>query len=275
MNPKDLTVIEHIEELRKRLFVCAIFFILSLIVSFYFAKPIIKYIQYSEQAEQLTLNAFNVGDPLTVYLEVTFIVALIFTSPILLYQLWAFITPGLHETERKATLKYIPYAFLLFVVGLAFGYYVLFPNVMNFMMQLSEDLEIQQTIGINEYFGFLFKLVVPFGIIFELPVVMLFLARLGILNPQLMVKIRKYAYFVLFVLAVLVAPPDIISYILISIPLFVLYEISIVIARIGYKKYRVAEEMRIQEEKEIAQKIQVEDLLAEQRRQIEEMTNRQ
>ncbi|HWK23953.1 MAG TPA: twin-arginine translocase subunit TatC [Ureibacillus sp.] len=273
MNPKELTVIEHIEELRKRLFICAFFFVLALIVSFYFAKPIIKYIQYSEQAEQLTLNAFNVGDPLTVYLEVTFIVALMITSPIILYQLWAFITPGLHETERKATLKYIPYAFLLFVVGLAFGYYILFPNVMNFMMQLSQDLEIQQTIGINEYFGFLFKLVVPFGVIFELPVVMLFLARLGILNPQLMAKFRKYSYFVLFVLAVLVAPPDIISYILISIPLFILYEVSIVIARIGYKKYQVAEEKRIQEEKELAQKIQVEELLAEQRRQIEEMTN--
>ncbi len=275
MNPKELTLIEHIEELRKRLLICAISFVLALIVSFYFAKPIIKYIQLSEQAEQLTLNAFNVGDPLTVYLEVTFIVALIITSPIILYQLWAFITPGLHETERKATLKYIPYAFLLFVVGLAFGYYILLPNVMNFMMQLSDDLDIQQTIGINEYFGFLFKLVVPFGVIFELPVVMLFLARLGILNPQLMVKFRKYAYFVLFVIAVLVAPPDIISYIMISIPLFILYEISIIIARIGFKKYQVAEELRIQEEKEMEQKIQVEELLAEQRRQIEEMSNKQ
>lgn len=276
MNPKELTVIEHIDELRKRLMLCAFFFVLALIVSFYFAKPIIKAIQHTgEEAQQLTLNAFNVGDPLAVYLEVTFIVALIITSPIILYQLWAFITPGLHETERTATLKYIPYAFLLFLVGLAFGYYILFPNVMNFMMSLSNDLDIQQTIGINEYFRFLFKLVVPFGLIFELPVVTLFLARLGILNPNLMVKFRKYSYFVLFVLAVLVAPPDIISYILISIPLFILYEISIVIARMGYKKYQLAEEKRIQEEKEEAQKIQVEELLAEQRRQIEEMTKQQ
>lgn len=275
MNPKELTVIEHIEELRKRLFICAVFFVLALIVSFYFAKPIIRFIQISEEAQELTLNAFKVGDPLTVYLEVTFIVATIITSPIILYQLWAFITPGLHEMERKATLKYIPYAFLLFIGGLAFGYFILFPNVLHFMMTLSNDLDIQQTIGINEYFSFLFKLVVPFGLIFELPVVMLFLARLGILNPQLMVKFRKYSYFVLFVIAVLVAPPDIISYIMISIPLFVLYEVSIIIARIGYRKYQVAEEKRIQEEKEAAQKIQVEQLLAEQRRQIEKMSNHQ
>lgn len=272
MNPRELTVIEHIEELRKRLFICAAFFVVALIGSFYVAEPIIKYIQHNGEAEKITLNAFNVGDPLTVYLEVTFVVALVITSPILLYQLWAFITPGLHETERKATLKYIPYSFLLFIGGLAFGYFILFPNVMNFMMKLSNDLEIEQTIGINEYFSFLFKLVVPFGVIFQLPVVMLFLARLGILNPQLMVKFRKYSYFVLFVLAVFLAPPDLISNLLIAIPLFILYEISIVIARIGYKKYEAAEILRMQEEKQAEQTLQVEQALAEQRRQIEEMS---
>lgn len=271
MNPKELTVIEHMEELRKRLFISAIFFILALFVGFYLAKPIIKYIQYSEEAEQLTLNAFNVTDPLAVYLQVTFIISFILTSPVLLYQLWAFITPGLHETERKATLKYIPYAFLLFIGGLAFAYYVLFPNVMNFMMGLSNDLEIQQTIGINEYFSFLFQLVVPFGIVFQLPVVTLFLARLGILNPDLMVKFRKYSYFVLIVIAVLLAPPDFISNLIIALPLLAIYEISIVIARIGYRKYLKAEELRVEEERVEAEREQVERLLAEQRRQIEEV----
>ncbi|CAM5206914.1 Sec-independent protein translocase protein TatC OS=Ureibacillus acetophenoni OX=614649 GN=tatC PE=3 SV=1 [Ureibacillus acetophenoni] len=274
MNPKELTVIEHIEELRNRLVVCAVIFVLSLFVGFYFAEPVIKFIQYrSIESEQLTLNAFNVTDPLAVYLQVTFLISLVITSPVILYQLWAFITPGLHESERKATLKYIPYAFLLFMGGLAFAYFVLFPSVLQFMMNLSERLEIQQTIGINKYFSFLFKLVVPFGFIFELPVVTLFLSRLGVLNPALMSKFRKYSYFVLFVIAVLLAPPDIVSYILISIPLFVLYEISIIIARIGYKKFLQAEEQRQQEEKEESQRQQVEALLAEQRRQIENMSN--
>src|SRR5690606_9204550 len=143
-----------------------------------------------------------------------------------------------------------PYSFLLFIAGLLFSYYILFPNLMKFMMNLSERLNIQQTIGINEYFSFLFKLVIPFGFIFQLPVVMLFLARLGILNPALMVKFRKYSYFVLFVFAVLLSPPDLVSYILFSIPLFVLYEFSIVIARFGYKKFSIAEELRIKEEEE-------------------------
>ncbi|QBK24567.1 twin-arginine translocase subunit TatC [Ureibacillus thermophilus] len=284
MDPKELPVIEHIEELRKRLIICAIFFMIALFAGFYFAEPIIKYIQYDaepfieyfqpdyEQSnEGVTLNAFKVTDPLTVYLEVTFFVALILTSPVILYQLWAFIAPGLYEKERKATLKYIPYAFILFIAGILFGYFILFPNVMDFMMSLNERLGIQPTIGINEYFGFLFKLVIPFGLLFQLPVITLFLSRLGVLNPIWMVKFRKYSYFVLFVIAVLISPPDLISYILMSIPLFVLYEISIVIAKIGYRKYEKSEEQRLKAEKEEEQRQQVEAALAEQRRQMEQI----
>lgn len=274
MNPKELTVIEHIEELRSRLFVTALFFVLALVGSFFLTEPIIKFIQGSDEASQYTLNAFTPTDPLAVFLKVMFVVAFVLTSPILLYQLWSFITPGLHETERKATLKYIPFAFILFLLGIGFSYFVLFPYVMNFMMNLSSQLEIESTIGINEYFSFLFTLVLPFGIIFQLPVVTLFLARIGLLNPQLMVKFRKYSYFFLFVLAAFLAPPDLISNLIVAVPLFILYELSIVISRVGYKKYVDAEEMRQKEEQEAEQQFQVETLLAEQRRQIEEMNSK-
>lgn len=272
MNSKEQTVLEHMEELRKRLMIVAIFFIAALFVGFYTAKPLINYIQFSENAENLTLNAFKVSDPLTVYLQVTVVVALIIVSPILLYQLWAFITPGLHERERKATLKYIPYAFLLGIGGMAFAYYVLFPFVMRFMIGLAEDLSINQVIGINAYFSFLFKLIIPFGILFQLPVVTLFLSRLGILNPTLMIQVRKYAYFVLIVISVLIAPPDFVSNVIIAVPLFILYELSIVISRVGYKKYEVAEAERVQEELERERELQVEELLEAQRREIEELS---
>lgn len=274
MNPKELTIIEHIEELRSRLLVTALFFVLALVGSFFLTEPIIKFVQGSDEASQFTLNAFTPTDPLAVFLKVMFIVALVLTSPILLYQLWSFITPGLHEKERKATLKYIPYAFFLFLLGISFSYFVLFPYVMNFMASLSTQLQINQTIGINEYFSFLLTLVLPFGIIFQLPVVTLFLARIGLLNPQLMVKFRKYSYFVLFVLAAILAPPDFVSNLIVAVPLFILYEISIIISRAGYKKYVAAEEMRKQEEQEAEQQMQVETLLAEQRRQIQEMNSK-
>ena len=142
---------------------------------------------------------------------------------------------------------------------------------MRFMVELSIDLELETIISINEYFSFLFKLVLPFGIIFQLPVITLFLARLGILDPQLMVKFRKYSYFVLLVIAVFLAPPDLVSNILVALPLFVLYEISLIIAKIGYRKFLIAEEIRVKEEAEVEQQNQVEALLEAQRRQIEEM----
>lgn len=271
MNTNELTVLEHIEELRKRLFVTAIFFVITFIIGFYVAKPIIRFIQHSEQAEQFVLNASNPSDPLTVYLSVAFIIGLILVSPVLLFQLWLFISPGLLETERKATVKYIPYAFILFLVGIAFSYFILFPNVMRFMVDLSKDLEIETIVNINDYFSFLFKLVIPFGLIFQLPVLTLFLARLGILNPKLMVKFRKYSYFALFVLAVLLAPPDVISNVLIAIPLFILYEVSIVIAKLGYRKFLIAEKKRMAEEMKKEQDEQVEKLLEQQRKQLEQM----
>ena len=97
---------------------------------------------------------FNVLDPIMIYLKVIVFIAFIVISPVIMYQLWSFISPGLHETERRATLNYIPFTFFLFVGGIAFSYFVLLPYVMKFMMNLSTELGITQTIGINEYFTF-------------------------------------------------------------------------------------------------------------------------
>ena len=132
------------------------------------------------------------------------------------------------------------------------------------MMNLSTELDITQTIGINEYFTFLFQLLIPFGIVFQLPVVLLFLTRLGILDPKTLVKIRKYAYFVLFVIAAFITPPDLLSHMFVTVPLFALYEISIFISRFGHRKYLKAEQQR-----------QFEEAKAEQQRQIDEVNEQQ
>lgn len=276
MERRELTVVEHLEELRKRLFTVALFFVAAMIAGFFIAEPIIRYIQYSDEAQQLTLNAFSPLDPLAIYFQVIFIVAFVLSSPVLLYQLWSFIRPGLHEQEQKATLAYIPFIFLLFLGGLAFSYYVLFPFVMRFTFELSNRLDITQTIGIHEYFSFLFKLTLPFGFLFQLPVVLLFLARIGVLNPDTMLKMRKYAYFALFVAAAIIAPPELISHLIVSVPLFILYEVSIIISRVGYRKFLKAEAQRLHEQqlrdeelREQEQRQLIEEALAEQRRQIE------
>ncbi len=258
MKDKNLTVIEHIDEIRKRLMVIVVFFVIAVIGSFFIAKPIIKLLQAEAGYEEF--HAFNVVDPIALYLKVIIFLAVVLISPVIMYQFWSFISPGLHETERRVTLSYIPFAFILLLVGIGFSYFVLVPFVMNFMKELSGELGITQTVGINEYFTFLFQILIPFGIVFQLPIVLLFLSRLGILNPNKLVKIRKVAYFVLFIIAAFITPPDIMSHLLVTVPLFALYEISIIICRVGYRKFLKAEEKR-----------KLEEIKAEQQRQIDEV----
>lgn len=250
MNDKNLTIIEHIDEFRKRLIVIVVFFVVAVIGSFFLAKPLIQFLQFDGEVRNIALNAFNVIDPIAIYLKVIIFIAILIISPIIMYQFWAFISPGLLDRERRVTLSYIPFSFLLSLGGIAFAYFILLPYVMRFMMNLSDDLGIIQTIGINEYFGFLFQLTIPFAIVFQLPVVLLFLTRLGILNPATLVKVRKFAYFGLFVVAAFITPPDLMSHLFVTVPLFILYEISIIISRVGYRKYLRSEQQRQIEEVE-------------------------
>lgn len=271
MNANNQTVIEHIEELRKRLYFAVVFFVIAVVGAFFLAEPLIHFLQSSETAQSFSLNAFRITDSIKIYFQMIFYIALLLTSPIILYQLWAFISPGLYEKERTVTLSYIPFTFILFVAGIVFSYFILFPYVLNFMIDLSARLGVQLTIGINEYFSFLFQVTIPFGVIFQLPIVLLFFARLGILNPQVMTKNRKYAYFALFVIAAMITPPDLMSHLIVTVPMFLLYEFSVWVAKIGYRKYLKSEELRLKEEQEAEQKRQIEEALEQQRRQIEEL----
>ncbi|MGN7409111.1 MULTISPECIES: twin-arginine translocase subunit TatC [unclassified Sporosarcina] len=274
MEERTLTIIEHIEEIRKRLITIVVFFAVAVIGGFLLAKPLIKFLQSNGPAADLPLNAFNVIDPIAIYLKVVVFIGIIIILPIIMYQFWAFVSPGLLETERRVTLSYIPFAFILFLSGIAFSYYVLLPYVIKFMETLSADLGITQTIGINQYFSFLFQILLPFGFVFQLPVVLLFLSRLGFLNPNVLSKFRKVAYFVLFVIAAFITPPDLVSHLFVTVPLFLLYEVSIIIARVGYKKFLKAEEKRRVEEEEAERVRLFAEAKAEQQRQIDEVNAR-
>ncbi|WP_033826910.1 twin-arginine translocase subunit TatC [Bacillus andreraoultii] len=241
MEKNELTVYEHLVEMRKRLIYVIAFFTLTMIGSFFLAEPLIVYLQHTDEAAKLDLNAFRLTDPLKIYMQFIFVIACVLTAPFILYQLWAFISPGLYEREKKVTLSYIPISVILFLAGISFSYFILFPFVIRFMGQLGGRMEINPVIGINEYFQFLFQITLPFGLLFQLPVIILFLTRLGIITPIFLSKVRKYAYFILLVIAALITPPDILSHMMVTLPLFLLYEISIWISKFAYRK-RVREE---------------------------------
>lgn len=193
MKVNQMSLLEHIAELRKRLLVVALAFVVFFIAGFFLAKPMIVYLQKTDEAKELTLNAFNLTDPLFVFMQFAFIIGIVLTSPIILYQLWAFVSPGLYEKERKVTLSYIPISILLFLAGLSFSYYILFPFVVDFMKRISQDLNVNQVIGINEYFHFLLQLTIPFGLLFQMPVILMFLTRLGIVTPMFLAYHKRRA----------------------------------------------------------------------------------
>lgn len=239
---------EHFEELRKRLLTVMYFFVAALFGGFFLAKPLIYQMQNAPWTENVQMHAFQVTDPLKIYLIVIVAVAFIIILPVILYQLWSFISPGLYEKERRVTLLYIPVVMLLMLAGLAFSYFIVVPYVIRFTFDLSVEMGIETTIGINQYFGFLFRTILPFGFIFQMPVLVLFLTQLGIITPMFLRKNRKYAYFIMFVVAALIAPPDIMTHILLTVPMIILYEVSIYISKIGYRRYLKAEQQQLEDE---------------------------
>ncbi|KYD32131.1 MULTISPECIES: twin-arginine translocase subunit TatC [Anoxybacillaceae] len=241
MDDKEMSVYEHLGELRKRLIIVLVFFVIALIASFFFVEPVILYLQRTDEAKELTMNAFRLTDPIKIYFQFAFVLAFVLTAPVLLYQIWAFVSPGLYEKERRVTLSYIPISIFLFLAGISFAYFILFPFVVRFMQNLASRLGIHQVIGINEYFEFLLHLILPFGIVFQLPVVVMFLTRLGLITPMLLIKVRKYAYLALLILAAVITPPDVLSQVIVMIPLSILYEVSIWISKIAYRKALLAQ----------------------------------
>ncbi|MFZ0446794.1 MAG: twin-arginine translocase subunit TatC [Bacillus sp. (in: firmicutes)] len=238
----EYTLVEHLAELRKRLIIVAVTFILSLTTGFILAPRLLTFIKKQPTAMHVEWNIFGYTDGLMIYLNCALILSLLITLPIALHQIWLFVKPGLSENESKGTIMFIPASFLLFLAGISFSYFLLFPLMLNFMSNINESIGAIETYGMKQYFTFMFNLLLPVGIVFELPVVILFLTKLGIVTPDKLRKMRKIAYFILVVVGVSISPPDFISDILIIIPLLLLFEISIWVSSASLKRKLANEE---------------------------------
>ncbi|AZS14100.1 twin-arginine translocase subunit TatC [Paenibacillus lutimineralis] len=245
---KSETIVEHLSELRRRLIYVALVFTFVLVAAFFVVHPIYQYLTINSiTGVEIKLNAFSFWDGVGVYMKIAMVVALGITLPFTLYQIWAFVSPGLRPRERKATLRYIPYVFLCFLIGIAFGYFVVFPLAMKFTAGLNKELGLIETYGMADYFKFLMNIVFPISLLFELPIVILFLTQLRLLTPTLLRKMRRVAYFILVVISVMITPADLFSAFLVLIPLIILYEISVLLSSRVHKKQLAADAKRAEE----------------------------
>jgi len=243
----DMNLVDHLAELRTRLIVTAIIFIAFFIVGFIYVKDI--YWFFVNDID-LVLTVISPTEIIWIYFSMAGLVAVVGTLPVLTYQIWAFIKPGLMPHERKATIGYIPGIFILFILGLMFGYVIFIQLIMPFLLSLNDGM-FNIMFTVDRYFKFLFRVTVPFAVLFELPVIAMFLTSLGVLTPDFMTKNRKYAYFILIVIGVLITPPDFVLQIVVAIPLIILYEISIHLSRIVYRK-KMRKHEKYMEENELS-----------------------
>ncbi|WP_066313201.1 twin-arginine translocase subunit TatC [Bacillus sp. FJAT-29814] len=230
MEDKELQLVDHLEELRKRIIISALAFVVFFIVGFIYVGDIYKW--FVGDTKLLVLGP---SDIMWIYFMLAGVVAIAGTIPVLALQIWLFVKPALKPLERKITLSYIPALFLLFIGGLAFGYFAIFPMVLKFLISMGQDMFVTNFTA-ERYFNFILNMTLPFGVLFELPVVVMFLTSMGIINPFVLARVRKYAYFVLVLIAVVITPPDFMSDFVVTMPLLLLYEISINLSKFVYRK---------------------------------------
>ncbi len=224
--------VDHLEELRKRIILTLAAFLLSLCGSFVYVQNIYAWLIRDLNHELAVLGPSEI---LWVYFMISGVVAIALTIPIAAHQIWLFVKPALSKKERKITLSYIPGLFILFITGLSFGYFVVYPTVLSFLLSLSEG-QFQTMFTSEKYFKFIINLTLPFGFLFEIPLVVMFLTSLGVINPMFLSKARKLSYFLLVVVSILITPPDFMSDILVTVPLLILYECSVTLSKIVYRK---------------------------------------
>ncbi|MDQ0339622.1 sec-independent protein translocase protein TatC [Caldalkalibacillus uzonensis] len=244
----SMSTLDHLMELRRRIIAVLIAFVIALFCGFFFSMKVVELIKNDPVAQHVPWNVFKITDAFRVYVQVSFVLSLIMTIPFTMYQIYAFVRPGLTPAERRAVYYLIPLAALLLVAGLMFSYCLLFPFVLHFMGTITEAMGAQEMYGIQEYFAFLFRIVMPVTLLFQLPVLVIFLTRLGLINPQMLKKARKVSYFIMAVLSAVMTPPDFISQILVLIPLFILFELSVSLSQFIYNRVQKQRESRMMAE---------------------------
>lgn len=231
-------LVEHLADLRKRLIITLVFFVVFLILSFAYVDRIFAFLKRAA-GPGVQLTALGPGEVLRIYFMIAGLVAIGLTIPFALWQLWLFVAPALNKEEKKVTLRYIPAVLIMFVLGVSFAWFIVFPMLYGFLIRLGSQ-EFNMMITAANYFSFMTNILLPFGFIFEMPVVVLFLTRLGILSPERLSRMRKYAYLVLVIIASMISPPELISHISVSIPMILLYEVSVLLSRWAYRKRSAA-----------------------------------
>jgi sec-independent protein translocase protein TatC len=223
----------HIADLRKRLTISGLTLIAMFFVCFSVYEPILNWMMVPVEAvlpENSQMVAVEIQETFFTALKVAFFSAFIVSMPVIFWQLWLFLAPGLYEHEKKLVIPFVFFATVMFLIGSSFAYYVVVPFGFEFLINFGSAV-VTVLPSIGKYVGFFTKLLFGFGVAFELPVITFFLAKIGIVDDQMLKDFFKYAVVLIFIFAALLTPPDVLTQFLMAGPLILLYGVSIMIAK--------------------------------------------
>jgi sec-independent protein translocase protein TatC len=240
MMPEDekKPFMSHLEELRSRLIVCAVAVAAAFFITYFFSERLFRIlvaplIKVMPEGEKLVFT--SLPEMFMVYLKVALIAAVLLAAPVIFYEMWLFVAPGLYQKEKRFMIPFVVTSSILFVGGALFGYFIVFPFGFQFFIGYNNEL-VKALPSVGQYFSFSIKLLFAFGIIFELPVVIFFLTRMGLVTPEYLAKKRKYAILFAFIIGAILTPPDVFTQFLMAVPLIVLFELGIIVSKLARKK---------------------------------------
>ena len=228
----------HLKELRDRLVICIIAVAIAFIFTYYFKEKLFDFLMQPFIKVMPAKSSFvftGITEAFITYFKIAIVAGIFLAAPVILYEFWMFVAPGLYENEKKYVYPFIFSGSLCFILGALFCYFVVMPNIYRFFVSYAQDF-VTPMPDLKEYMGLTLKLLIIFGLIFELPLVAFYLSKAGIVNAKMLAKKRRYAILTVFIISAIITPPDVVSMILVAIPLWGLYELGILIAKVFGKK---------------------------------------
>ena len=224
----------HIADLRKRLVISVLTVVVMFFVCFSFYEPILNWMMVPVEAvlpKNSQMVAVEIQETFFTALKVAFFAGFIVSLPVIFWQLWLFLAPGLYDHEKKLVIPFVFFGTLMFLIGASFAYYIVVPLGFDFLIAFGSTV-VTVLPSIGKYVDFFTKLLFGFGIAFELPVITFFLAKIGLVDDRMLKDFFRYAIVIIFIVAAILTPPDVLSQLLMAAPLILLYGISIYIAKV-------------------------------------------